>query len=175
MVFRKALVVGLFFVSAFFVFAQDGSSPGYFDSKGYWHEDTVWQQRQDEQNRNSLNQFQDMLNSAQQHSRDLQRIEAEQAIERQRVQNEQYAQQEQIRIQREQAEAASMRNWSVAVYGTTLWKDSESSGLKDREEHFTVTATDAKKAEAKAIELFKSKWKAYLIDNPNIWANAVMQ
>jgi hypothetical protein len=155
--------------------AQDGSSPGYYDSKGYYHEDPIWNQRQEQQTQDMLNNFQDAWNQAQQHQRELQRIEAEQAVERQRAQAEQSARQEELRIQQQQAEQAAMRNWSVSVYGTTLWKDGEPSGLKEREERFTVTETSAAKAEAKGVELFKAKWKPYLVDNPNIWANAVMQ
>jgi hypothetical protein len=112
-------------------------------------------------------------NAAQQ--RELQRIEAEQAIERQRLQNDQYIQQEQLRIQREQAEAANQRNYQVSVYGTTLWRDNEPSGLKDREEVFTIVAASPEKAEARGIELFKAKWKSYLIDDPNIWAVAALK
>lgn len=124
---------------------------------------------------NFADQLQRTIDDANAHRREMERIDREQAVERQRLEQEQWAQQEQIRIQQEQAERAAQRNWNVTVYGTTLWRDSEPAGLKDREEQFTVTASSAAQAETKAIQLFRSKWNALLIDSSNIWANAVIQ
>jgi hypothetical protein len=172
-------IAGLCLLNVWIAFAQNGEGPIWYDSNGLSHIDQVWAAREDAKIERESNQFRQMLQSAMDnanaHRREMERIEAEQAVERQRAQQEQWARMQELEIQWQQAEQAAMRNWSVSVYGTTLWRENESAGLKDREERFTVTAPSSAQAEDKAVQLFKSKWKNYLVDNPNIWANAVAQ